>query len=86
LIYYRVHLLNPKIVFVVQPFSNADMYVRRHIIHLIRILKRKGIAVVILAVSISDSFHVADRLLLLEEGTIKEEYFPDTFSQIRISD
>lgn len=86
LIYYRVHFLNPKIVFVVQPFSNADMYVRSHIIHLIRILKRKGIAVVILAVSISDSLYVADRLLLLEEGTIKEEYFPDTFSQIRISD
>jgi len=86
LIYYRIHLLNPEIVFIVQPFSDADMYVRRHIIHLIQILKRKGIAVVILAVSISDSLHVADRLLLLEEGAIKEEYFPDSFSQIRISD
>ncbi len=86
LIYYRVHLQNPEIVFIVQPFSNADMYLRRHIIYLIRMLKRKGIAVVILAVSISDSLHVADRLLLLEEGSIKEEYFPDTFSQIRISD
>ncbi len=83
LIYYRVHLLNPKIVFIVQPFSNADMYLRRHIIHLIRVLKRKGIAVVILAVSISDSLHVADRLLLLEEGSIKQEYLPNSFSQIR---
>ncbi len=86
LIFYRIHLLNPKIVFIVQPFSNADMYVRRHIIHLIRILKRKGIAIVILAVSISDSLYVADKLLLLEEGAIKEEYFPNSFSQIAIND
>lgn len=86
LIYYRIHLLNPKIVFIVQPFSNADMYLRRHIIHLIRILKRKGIAVVILAVSISDSLHVAERFLLLEEGIIKKEFLRDAFTQIVIND
>jgi ribose transport system ATP-binding protein len=56
LIYYRVHLLNPKILFIVQPFSNADMYL------------------------------VADRLLLLEEGAIKEQYFPNSFGQIQIND
>lgn len=85
IIYYRMHLLNPKIVFIVQPFSNADMYVRRHIIHLIRTFKRKGMAVVILAVTISDCLFVADKLLLLEEGSIKKEYLPDTFSSIRIN-
>lgn len=72
LIYYRVHLLNPRAVYIVQPFSNADMYVRRHIIHLIRVLKRKGISVIILAVTISDSHYVADRLILIEGETTKE--------------
>lgn len=85
IIYYRIHLVNPKIVFIVQPFSNADMYVRRHIAQLIRILKRKGIAVIILAVTISDCLFVADKLLLLEEGIIQKEYLPDTFSHIRLS-
>lgn len=85
LIYYRIHLLNPKIVFIVQPFSNADMYLRLHIIQLIRVLKKKGIAVVILAVSISDSLHVAEKFLLLEEGVIKEEYLRDDFNRIVIN-
>ncbi len=85
IVYYRIHLLNPKVVFIVQPFSNADMYVRRHIIHLIRTLKRKGIAVIILAVTISDSLFVADKLLLLEDGTITQEYLPDAFGSIEIS-
>jgi len=82
LVYYRIHLLNPKLVLLIQPFAKADMYLRRHIIHLIRILKRKEIAVIILAVSISDCLYVADKLLLLEEGKVKETYYPDTFSQI----
>ena len=82
LVYYRIHLLNPKLVLLIQPFAKADMYLRRHIIDLIRILKRKGIAVIILAVSISDCLYVADKLLLLEEGKVKKTYYPDTFRQI----
>ena len=82
LVYYRIHLLNPKVVIIVQPFAKADMYLRRHITHLIRILKRKGIAVIILAVSISDSVFVADSLLLIDDGKIKKTYLPSTFSQI----
>lgn len=85
IVYYRMHLLNPKAVFIVQPFSNADMYVRRHIIHLIRTLKRKGIAVILLAVTISDSLFVADKLLLLENGTVQKEYLQDSFGSIKIS-
>ena len=67
LVYYRVHLLNPYIVFIIQPFANADMYLRRHITHLIRVLKRRGIAVVILAVSISDSLFSSDRLIMTNQ-------------------
>lgn len=82
LIYYRVHVLNPRIVFIVQPFSNADMYVRRHIIHLIRALKRKGIVVIILAVTVSDTLYVADKFILIEDGKKKEEYLSDFFKTI----
>lgn len=82
LVYYRIYLLNPQVVFIAQPFSNADMFVRRHIIELIRTLKRKGIAIVILAVSISDSLYVADKLILIENGTKKQEYLPDSFSKL----
>lgn len=74
LVYFRVQLFNPKVVFIMQPFSNADMYLRGRIIELINALKKKGIAIVILAVSISDTLMVSDRLLIMEEGRIVKNY------------
>jgi ABC-type sugar transport system, ATPase component len=63
LVYYRVHLQRPNVVFCVQPFAGADMYLRMHIINLIEKLKKQGIAIVILAVNVSDSLIVADRFI-----------------------
>lgn len=85
LVYYRVQLLNPQVVFIIQPFANADMYTRHHIVSLIRGLKRKGMAVVILAVTLSDNLFVADRMILLEEGKPSKEYLPDAFPNIDYS-
>lgn len=70
LVYTRIQLFNPKFVFIMQPFSNADMYLRGRIVELINLLKDKGVGVVILAVSISDTLTVSDRLLIMEDGKI----------------
>lgn len=83
LVYYRVHLYKPKVVFCIQPFAGVDMYLRKHIADLIRELKRKGITVIILAVNISDTLTVADRLFVIEQGTITKEYSKEEFSSIR---
>lgn len=82
LVYYSVHLYNPRIVFCVQPFSGADMYLRRHIIDLIHLLQKKGIAVVLLAVNLSDCLLVADRLLLVENGRLCREYSQKDFAEL----
>ncbi len=82
LVYYRIHLYNPGIVFCLQPFSGADMYLRKHIADLIRELKRKGITVIILAVNISDTLTVADRLLVIEKGSVVKEYSKEEFGSI----
>lgn len=74
IIYYRIHLFNPRVVFIVQPFSGADMYHRFYIAKLINKLKEKGITVIILAVNISDSFLVADKLFIIENGSLIGEY------------
>lgn len=79
LVYYQIHLYSPKIVFCIQPFSNADMYLRGHIITLMNELKKKGIAIVILAVSIGDSLSVADRLLTIKNGQLIREYASSDF-------
>lgn len=83
LVYYKVHLYRPKVLFCVQPFAGADMYLRRHILELIEVLKARGIAVVILAVSISDSLEVADRLLVAERGKLRREYRAEEFPTFR---
>lgn len=83
LVYYRIHLYKPKLVFCVQPFSGADMYLRKHIADLIRELKRKGISVIILAVNISDTLTIADRFLVIEQGSIVKEFPKEEFASIR---
>ena len=83
LIYYRIQLFHPKIVFCVQPFAGADMYLRRHLIELINQLKKKGITVIFLAVNIADSLVVADKLILLEKGRFSNEYLRPEFKLFR---
>lgn len=82
LIYYRMLLFNPKVVFITQPFSNADMYLRGRIIELINILKENGISIVILAVNLSDTLNVSDRLLVMQNGQIQKKYCKDCYTKI----
>ncbi len=79
LVYYRIELCRPKIVFCVQPFAGADMYLRRHMIELINRLKKKGITVILLAVNIADSLVIADKLILLEKGRFSSQYCSSEF-------
>lgn len=85
LVYYRIHLYSPKVVFCVQPFSGADMYLRHHLVELINQLRKKKITVIILAVSISDSLVVADRLMVIEQGQLRNEYQSEEFHFFRAS-
>lgn len=82
LVYYRYYMLRPKVVFCVQPFSGADMYLRRRILELIQKLKQRGIAVVILTVGLADSYFVADRLLMMEKGSILCEFQQEDFQYL----
>ncbi len=73
LVYYRIHLQNPKVAICVNPFFEGDMSMRLQIRNLIKMLLDKKIAVLILAVNLSDSLLIADRLLVLESGTLINE-------------
>ena len=95
LIYYRVILYNPDVVFLIQPFSGIDMYLRLHIAELIMKLKEKNIAVVILASHIADVLAVTDEILVLKKGcqmeaqealesrVIQGNYYRDRFLSIQ---
>jgi ribose transport system ATP-binding protein len=75
LVYYRIHLQNPRVAVCVNPFFEGDMVMRLQICNLIKMLLDKKIAVLILAVNLSDSLLIADRLLVLENGTLTNELY-----------
>lgn len=82
LIYYRIFLYNPDLVFCLQPFSGSDMYLRHHLISLLNQFKLKGISIVLLTVNISDTLVLADRLLLLSNGKLIRDYNKSDFNKI----
>ena len=83
LVYYKIHLFNPKVVFCIKPFARGDMFIRDRIIKLIEELKKRGITVIILTVSITDCLEVSDRLLIINNGNITAEYHREVFDRIK---
>ena len=63
LLYTRIALGKPKVVFCVRPFRRADMRLRTHIRHLIKMLLAKGIAVVILSANSEDGLSLANQVI-----------------------
>lgn len=79
LLYQRILLEKPQVLFVVQPFNRMDMYQRIRVLEYISQIQKEGIAVVLLAVSLSDSLRLASRLILMQNHTIVKELPPDEF-------
>lgn len=82
LVYYRYLMLNPGVVFCIQPYSGADVTVRTRIHELIRMLKRRGIAVVIVTAGLTDAHFVSDRILMLEKGSMAYEFKKEEFKYV----
>lgn len=84
LIYTRILIQNPKVVFCVQPFKRAEVSIRIHVWELLERILDKGIGVVILAVNLADSLALADRLIRVGRGRETEEYGRNEFGNLPI--
>lgn len=84
LVFQRIVLQQPKVVFCVQPYKGADALLRMHIWELLRELMDKGIAIVILAVNLSDAFTLASRLVRVRQDRI-EVYEQSEFDHLPFS-
>jgi ribose transport system ATP-binding protein len=82
LIYTRILLQKPKVVFCIHPFQGADVAHRMFIWQMLEMLLGEGIAVVIVSVSLSDSLAMADRLLVVEENGDTREIEREKFDTI----
>ena len=72
MIYTRVQLARPDVVFCIQPFKGADLPHRIHIWRLLEQLMDHGIAVVLVSLNLSDSLSMADRLLVIGKESSQE--------------
>ncbi|MDR1537986.1 MAG: ATP-binding cassette domain-containing protein [Clostridiales bacterium] len=84
LVYYRACLFKPKVVFCVEPLSEADRFVRRHVISLIETLLGRGISVVMLSCGLRDNLILSDRVFVVENGFKTCEYSRSDFAGLRI--
>ncbi len=85
LVYTRIAIQKPRVVFCVQPFRRADIELRMHVWSLLKMLLDKGISVVILAVNLADSLSLADRLIRLQKSRPDQTYLRHEFSTMPIS-
>ena len=85
LVYTRVFLQKPEILFCIQPFCGADLAHRMFIWSMLEKFLDKGISVVILSLNLSDSLAMADRLLILGENGKKKEIVRENFHKITSS-
>lgn len=82
LIYTRVLLQKPRVVFCIHPFQEADVSHRMFIWNMLEMILEQGIAVVIVSVGLSDSLALADRLLILQRDGSKKEIPREKFGTI----
>ncbi len=68
LIYTRILLQKPDVVFCIHPYLNVDLELKQDIQNLMQKLLKRGIAVVIVVVNFQDAIELADRLILVRKG------------------
>jgi ribose transport system ATP-binding protein len=78
----KILFQKPLVLVLVQPFSFLDMYQRLQNIEYFDKLKKRGISILILALSLSDTLQVSDKLLLATEGKIVRSYNRKEFSSL----
>lgn len=80
LIYHKILLQNPELVFCFFPYMNMDMKTRQLTNKFIKRYLSKGIAVVIITMDIAGGANLADRILLF--GKKKKEFEKEEFDRI----
>jgi simple sugar transport system ATP-binding protein len=66
----RALTFNPKLVIMDEPTAALAVREIEHVLELIRTLKQRGIAVILISHRLTDVFAVCDRILALRQGTL----------------
>lgn len=82
LVYARILLQNPRVVFCIQPFKGAEVSLRARIWEHLEAFLERGMAVVIVAVNLADSLALANRLIRIYSGKEPEEFKREAFGKL----
>ncbi len=87
-IYMRILLEKPEVVFMVQPFKHAGTPHRLQVWELQTLLLERGISIVILAMNMSDSLTIADRVIRISRvdgKMVTKEFTYSQFAELPMS-
>lgn len=83
MVYTRILLQKPHVVFCIQPFHGADLFHRMFVWKMLEMLLNHGICVIILSLNLSDALSLADRLLIIGRDGQEEEVLKKDFASVR---
>ena len=83
--YYRWIFYKPKVLICMRPFSSADYKIKKLTRRLIGLAARKGIAVLILSMSIYESFVSGSRVIIMKAGKTHEMTDEEKENVLKIS-
>lgn len=72
LVYNRILLQKPDVVFIFHPFQNINVQLREQVQLLMRSILERGIAIVLITVNYHDGIPLADSLLTVRDGKSRE--------------
>ena len=87
-IYMRILLEKPEVVFMVQPFKHAGTPHRLQVWELQTLLLERGVSIVILAMNMSDSLTIADRVIRISRvdgKMVTKEFAYSQFAELPMS-
>ncbi len=82
LVYMRIYMQRPGVLFIEQPFKGADVPMKQKVWEMIGKLLEAGITVVILTVNMADALAIADRAVRVGTSGQIEEYLRESFSEL----
>lgn len=68
LVYHKISLFHPCILFIKKPFAYGDMACRKYILDRILRLKSAGVSIILLTNYINDCRYISDRIVVCREG------------------
>ena len=76
--------IDSKVILIDEPTRGVDVGAKVEIYHLINEVAKKGVGVIVISSDMPEIMGIADRILVMHEGTIYGELSKDKFSEENI--